>query len=107
MQQRSAHENPVIFYSMAIGFLGKSPTQPPNIKLFQLVALRTFPEDRWAMRYIRRLMGYYGSRLTNQAQQWSLQYHQLGNHSDGNQQRGYQLLSLVSPSPVWLDKYVS
>jgi hypothetical protein len=30
IQQRSAHENPVIFYSMAIGFLGESTVPLPS-----------------------------------------------------------------------------
>jgi hypothetical protein len=57
MQQRSAHENPVIFYSMAIGFLGKStiPIPPPicfgSICPRLLVVMSTLGcyEDLWRM----------------------------------------------------------
>ena len=55
MQQRSAHENPVIFYSMAIGFLGKSTPQPPNLKFSQLALLGNLLEDCWL--WIWRIVG--------------------------------------------------
>jgi hypothetical protein len=60
IQQRSAHENPVIFYSMAIGFLGKSIIQTSNLNVFQLDIMRTLLLDWRAMGYPRGLLGHDG-----------------------------------------------
>ena len=58
MQQRSAHENPVIFYSMAIGFLGKSTISSPISFSFSSILSRSISEDWWAIRYFTGFKGY-------------------------------------------------
>jgi hypothetical protein len=65
MQQRSAHENPVIFYSMAIGFLGKSTIQLLDLDLFQLDIARAVTQLCRVMRYHGGLPGYDGITTDN------------------------------------------